>query len=492
QRRGSPLAAPESSPAVEPRPAPFPSPAGCARRTVAAGPRALAIVACLAAALWAQPVWAQQIADLGSDIPFAINASGEAVGVTGAMQGCSGLGYPFLYSGGVVTELSTLSVGTATGINDSGQIVGQGFIAPFLYSGGVMNDLRPAGVGLAVAINNSGQIAGASSPSGLIPGLPPDSVQHAVVYSGGVLTDLGTLGGSLSVATAINASGQVAGYSMRADGTEHAFLYSNGVMRDLGTLGGALSHANAINAGGEIVGFADTADGSWHAFLYSGGFMLDLGTLGGPHSEALGINTSGQVVGYSGLAGGANNAFIYSNGVMTALNSLLPSGSQWGLMTGDSSQAGLEQANAINDNGQIAGCAYVSGAMHGFIYTLTPNLTGLRPATAAPGGASFLLTVTGTNFLPSATVNWNLEFFSMALATTYVSATQLTASVPASLIATPGMAIVTVTTSQGVSPGATLAIHPSRRSPGMPQRPKPPEAPPAVLAHRNFSQMTTE
>ena len=482
QRRGSPPAAAQSSPGAEPRPAPFPPTAGCARRIIAPGPRAVAIVACLAAALGALPARAQQIADLGSDVPFAINASGEAVGVTGAMQGCSGFGYPFLYSGGVVTELSTLSVGTATAINDSGQIVGQTFIAPFLYSGGVMNDLRPAGVGLAVAINNSGQIVGASS----------GSVEDAVVYSGGVLTELGTLGGSLSVATAINASGQVAGYSMRADGTEHAFLYSNGVMRDLGTLGGALSHANAINAGGEIVGFADTADGSWHAFLYSGGFMLDLGTLGGPHSEALGINTSGQVVGYSGLAGGANNAFIYSNGVMTALNSLLPSGSQWGLLTGDSSQAGLEQANAINDNGQIAGCAYVSGAMHGFIYTLTPNLTGLRPATAAPGGASFLLTVTGTNFLPSATVNWNLEFFSMALATTYVSATQLTASVPASLIATPGMAIVTVTTSQGVSPGATLAIHPSRRSPGMPQRPKPPEAPPAVLAHRNFSQMTTE
>jgi hypothetical protein len=43
------------------------------------------------------------------------------------------------------------------------------------------------------------------------------------------------------------------------------------------------------------------------------------------------------------------------------------------------------------------------------------------------------------------------------------------------------MAIVTVTTSQGVSPGATLAIHPSRRSPGMPQRPKPPEPLPAPL-----------
>jgi probable HAF family extracellular repeat protein len=182
-------------------------------------------------------------------------------------------------------------------------------------------------------------------------------------------------------------------------------------MRDLGTLGGAISHANAINAGGEIVGFADKADGSWHAFLYSGGFMLDLGTLGGPHSEASGINTSGQVVGYSLLAGGANSAFIYSNGVMTALNSLLPPGSEWGYMAPPFGQAGLEQANAINDNGEIAGCAYISGAMHGFLLTLTPNLTGLSPSSVTPGGAAFTLTLTGTSFIPGATVNWNLEFF---------------------------------------------------------------------------------
>jgi hypothetical protein len=162
---------------------------------------------------------------------------------------------------------------------------------------------------------------------------------------------------------------------------------------------------------------------------------------------------------------------------MTALNSLLPPGSEWGYMAPPFGQAGLEQANAINDNGEIAGCAYISGAMHGFLLTLTPNLTGLSPSSVTPGGAAFTLTLTGTSFIPGATVNWN----STALTTNYLSATQLTASVPARLITTDGTAIVTVTTSQGVSPGAALAIHPPRRSPGMPQRPKPPEPPPAPL-----------
>src|SRR5262245_3073785 len=40
------------------------------------------------------------------------------------------------------------------------------------------------------------------------------------------LTDLGTIGGSQSVANAINASGQVVGYSLTSGGDTHAFLYS--------------------------------------------------------------------------------------------------------------------------------------------------------------------------------------------------------------------------------------------------------------------------
>ena len=83
-----------------------------------------------------------------------------------------------------------------------------------------------------------------------------------------------------------------------------------------------------------------------------------------------------------------------------------------------------------------------------------PAITSLSPSSAAAGGAGFTLTVTGTNFDSSAKINWN----GSALTTTDVSATSLTASVPASLIANAGSATVTVTASVGTSNNLTFTI----------------------------------
>jgi len=70
----------------------------------------------------------------------------------------------------------------------------------------------------------------------------------------------------------------------------------------------------------------------------------------------------------------------------------------------------------------------------------TLTITSLNPSTAAAGGPTFTLTVNGTNFSSGATVQWN----GTALTTSFVSSTQLTATVPASLIASAGTAVVAV------------------------------------------------
>src|SRR5207249_3666329 len=68
-----------------------------------------------------------------------------------------------------------------------------------------------------------------------------------------------------------------------------------------------------------------------------------------------------------------------------------------------------------------------------------PTTTGLSPAAATAGGPGFTLTVNGTNFVPGSQVRWN----GADRATTVVSATQLTAAIPAADIAAPGTAQVT-------------------------------------------------
>ena len=73
----------------------------------------------------------------------------------------------------------------------------------------------------------------------------------------------------------------------------------------------------------------------------------------------------------------------------------------------------------------------------------TPVISGASPAFTNAGGAAFTLTVNGSGFTAGSTVYWGTS----ALATTYVSATQLTAQVPATDIATGGIAVaITVLT----------------------------------------------
>lgn len=293
-------------------------------------------------------------------VPKAVNASGQMAGYiyVDGVGGAAGAYHAARYSGGVITDLGVLPGGSAseaTGINANGDVVGSattanGLTHAFLYSGGVMKDIGtlPGGyTSVATAINDAGQITGWSDT--LQPNTSYPFPDHAFLYSGGVMKDLGNISATgqfvnFSRGYAINASGQVVGWSNNDAGKPRAFLYSGGQMNDLGTLGGSESRARGINDSGTVVGWSYTSgDAATHAFQFkAGAAMTDLGTLpGNTGSTAAAINKAGQIVGSSAFSG--TPAFIYTDATGMVKLDTHVSGAGWN----------LSGASAISSAGHI-------------------------------------------------------------------------------------------------------------------------------------------
>jgi uncharacterized repeat protein (TIGR01451 family) len=73
-----------------------------------------------------------------------------------------------------------------------------------------------------------------------------------------------------------------------------------------------------------------------------------------------------------------------------------------------------------------------------------PTTTSISPSSVTAGSSSFTMTVNGTNFIPTSVV----QIGGVSLTTTYVSATQVTVTIPSSYLTTAGTANITV-----VNPG---------------------------------------
>ena len=100
------------------------------------------------------------------------------------------------------------------------------------------------------------------------------------------------------------------------------------------------------------------------------------------------------------------------------------------------------------------------GSSAPLIFTITqgvnspvPVIKSYLPPTVTAGNTPFTLTVSGSNFVKTSVVKWN----SVALATTYVSATLVQAQVTADLVASTGTANITVYTAPP-SGGTTVTL----------------------------------
>jgi probable HAF family extracellular repeat protein len=263
----------------------------------------------------------------------------------------------------------------------------------------------------AYGINNLGQVVGWSYNQNI---RYPEAFRTRPNLSINSQDALGSLQcnrcDNYSWATGINIAGQVVGYSyISTSSTQiHAFRTAPNsrisvATDDLGTLlGGNNSRASAINASGQVVGWSEIAasvsqhcSGCGHAFRTEANRPInpatdDLGTLGGSWSSATGINARGQVVGWASLAGDTEtHPFLYTGGAMHDLNNLVPANSGWK----------LTDAVGINNAGQIAGTGInPNGKLHAYLLTpieMSHTATALQ-STLNPSIYGQTLTFTAT------------------------------------------------------------------------------------------------
>jgi uncharacterized protein YjdB len=93
-----------------------------------------------------------------------------------------------------------------------------------------------------------------------------------------------------------------------------------------------------------------------------------------------------------------------------------------------------------------------------------PTIASLTPSSITAGGADFSLTVNGTGFVAGSSLQWN----GTPKTTTFVSATQLTAAIAASDVASSGtvsVAVVNPAPGGGVSEPAVFTINPAASAP---------------------------
>lgn len=231
----------------------------------------------------------------------------------------------------------------------------------------------------ALDVNNRGQIVGLSETSTKDASCPSPQVYdyYGVIWQpNGKITTLPPYSGdTVSVATSINRTGAVAGFSGScAASATHAVLWNLGSTIDLGNLGGSETQPYELNNVVQITGASlVSGDTHAHAFLWQNGTITDLGKLPGDvDSYGLGINDKGQIVGQSCTATSCRG-FLWQNGTMTDLNTLIS----------PKSTLYIYAAVDINNSGQIAATA-INTANHVRAVVLVPG----RKADSLPGAVS--------------------------------------------------------------------------------------------------------
>jgi photosystem II stability/assembly factor-like uncharacterized protein len=261
------------------------------------------------------------------------------------------------------------------------------------------------------------------------------------------LTPSSTLAGGSAFTLTVTGTNFVSSSVVEWNGSARVTTYSSST-----SLTAAITAADIATAGTAMVTVLNPAPGGGTSHAQT--FTIDnpvptAGTLMPSSATAGGAQFTLTVTGTNFVSGsvvkwkGTSLATAYVSG--TKLTATVPAS--------DIAAAGTATVTVTNSSPG-------GGTSNSLTFTIdnpVPTASTLTPSSAMEGGAQFTLTVTGTNFVTTSTVKWN----GASLATTFVSATKLTATVPATDIAKAGTASVTVfngTPGGGTSNALTFTI----------------------------------
>jgi hypothetical protein len=289
---------------------------------------------------------------------------------------------------------------------------------------------------------------GASTPAGSFAFTTPTTVPGAGTASQSVTftptdtTDYSTLTGTASV-TVNKATSSVTTWPTASSITYGQALASSTLSGGVSTPAGSFAFTTPTTAPGmgtasQSVIFTptDTTDyntltGMASVTVNKANTSTTLTSSLNPSGLGQSVNLTATVTGQSG--GTPSGSVTFSIG-STSLGSVSLSGGSASLATA-ALPAGTDSVTAVY-SGDTNFTGSTSNTVSQVINNPLPFVGSISPAFANAGGAAFTQTVNGSGFTSNSTIYWGTT----ALATTYVSATQLTAQVPAADIATGNMA----------------------------------------------------
>lgn len=366
-------------------------------------------------------------------VPVGINNNGDVVGYYYNSDGTlnaysyngagsfSTFNLPALGAGGSGGFGSTSNVSLAD-INNAGKMVGS-----YVDVNGNKKSFIPNGSGLASftdSLATNGTFATGINDSGLIVGYYQiGSVSYGFTDNAGTVSTLNL--GTNTVANGINNAGEIVGYFTDSGGT-HGFLDNNGTITALNDSSSAsFTEATGINSSGQIVGFYKDATGAYHGFIDVSGIFTTVDDpaassfagASGTGTKLTGINDAGQMTGEYGnfQASTGLQGFVANPTDMTiAAGGALVIGTPFsGSVTFAGSTGTLTIADAAGFNGNIAGQLAIGDVI---------DLSGIT------AGASAIISYSGNNSPGTLTVSDGANVANIALLGNYMASSFVASS----------------------------------------------------------------